>query len=194
MIDKHPNLSFAEFVAWEKEQTQRHELVGGRVVPFLDASLDHETIAVNIIAKLHAAVEPPCKVFGSAALVETKSRVGEDYYRPDVTVSCDPENVGTRLYVVKPRLIVEVLSRSNFGTDWNTKLFEYWNTPGLEQLVLVDSLERHVTSYLRAADGTWRPELSLSGGEILFAPVQVVMSLAGIYENTSLAASFDPAG
>ncbi len=153
----------------------------------MDASLDHETIAVNIIAKLHAAVEPPCKVFGSAALVETKSRVGEDCYRPDVTVSCDPENVGTRLYVVKPRLIVEVLSPSNFGKDWNTKLFEYWNTPGLEQLVLVDSLERHVTSYLRDADGTWRPELSISDGDVSFAPIAIAMSLSGIYRNTSLA-------
>jgi hypothetical protein len=41
MIEKQPNVSFAEFVAWERDQTQRHELIGGRVVTFLDASIDN---------------------------------------------------------------------------------------------------------------------------------------------------------
>jgi Uma2 family endonuclease len=187
MIEKQGNLTFAEFVAWEQDQTQRHELIGGRVVTFLDASIDHETIAVNVIAKLHASLEPPCKVFGSAALVQTTSRVGEGCYRPDATVSCDPENIGKRLYVTKPRLIIEVLSPSNSGKDWNTKLFEYWNTSCLEQLVLIDSLERHVTSYARNTDGIWQPEMSISAGDVLFAPIKIAMSVDTMYQNTSLA-------
>jgi Uma2 family endonuclease len=186
MIEKQPNVSFADFVAWEQDQTERHELIGGRVVRFLAGSVDHETITVNIISKLHASVEPPCRVFPSTAIVQTISRTGEDGYRPDVTVSCSKANVGSRLYVEMPRIIVEVVSPSNFGREWNTKLFEYWNTPSIEQLVLIESIERVVTSHVRNADGTWQKPLIFTEGTLHFVPVGVSMAFNKIYQNTSL--------
>jgi Uma2 family endonuclease len=188
MIGKDPEISFLEFVAWEQEQADRHELIAGEVVRFLGGSIDHETIAVNIIAKLHAAVEPPCKVFGSAAIVQTVSRIGEDGYRPDVTVSCAATNIGSRLYVADPKVIVEVLSPSNAGPKWNAKLFEYWNTASIEQLVFVDALERSVTSHVRDENGRWNaPVVSAGHGSLVFAPLGITMTLSKIYQNTSLA-------
>ena len=187
MIEKQAEVSFADFVAWEQRQSDRHELIGARVVPFLDGSIDHETITVNIIARLHASVEPPCKVFGSTAIVQTVSRIGEDGYRPDVTVSCSAANVGSRLYVEGPRVVVEVLSPSNAGPAWNMKLFEYWNTASIEQLVLVDSVERYITSHIRRPDGSWNAPIILIEGILEFAPLRVSISLEKLYQNTSLA-------
>jgi hypothetical protein len=63
----------------------------------------------------------------------------------------------------------------------------YWNTSSIEQLVLVDSLERHVTSYVRDTDGIWQPETSISQADLLLVPVKIRMSLDKIYQNTSLA-------
>jgi Uma2 family endonuclease len=186
MIEKQPDVSFADFVAWEQDQAERHELIGGRVVRFLAGSVDHETITVNVISKFHASVEPPCRVFPSTAIVQTLSRTGEDGYRPDVTVSCSTANVGSRLYVEMPGVIVEVVSPSNFGREWNAKLFEYWNTPNIEQFVLIESLERVVTSYVRDADGTWQKLLLVTAGALHFAPVGVSMAFDKIYQNTSL--------
>jgi len=141
---------------------------------------------VNIISKLHASLEPPCRVFPSTAIVQTISRTAEDGYRPDVTVSCSNANVGSRFYVELPRIVVEVVSPSNLGREWNTKLFEYWNTPSIEQLVLVESLERVVTAQVRDADGTWQKPLTLTDGTLYFTPVGVSMAFDKIYQNTSL--------
>lgn len=141
---------------------------------------------MNIISKLHASLEPPCRVFPSTAIVQTISRTAEDGYRPDVTVSCSNANVGSRLYVELPRIVVEVVSPSNLGREWNTKLFEYWNTPSIEQLVLVESLERVVTAQVRDADGTWQKPLTLTDGTLYFTPVGVSMAFDKIYQNTSL--------
>lgn len=185
-IENQPSVTFADFVAWEQDQAERHELIGGRVIRFLAGSVDHETITVNVIAKLHASVEPPCRVFPSTAIVQTISRTGEGGYRPDVTVSCAKTNVGQRLYVEMPRVIVEVVSPASFGRDWNAKLFEYWNTPSIEQLVLIESLERVVTSHVRNADGTWQKPLIVTEGALHFAPIGVSMALDKMYQNTSL--------
>jgi Uma2 family endonuclease len=188
VIEKQPRISFAEFVAWEQDQTQWHELIGGRVVPFRAGSADHESITVNVISKLKAAVEPPCKVFGSSAIFQTATRIGQDAYRPDVTVSCSPANIGSRLYMEEPRIVVEVISPSNSGREWNEKLFEYANTLSIEQLILIESLERYVTSHVRDANGIWqRPVILINEGTLEFSPIGVTITLAKIYEDTSLA-------
>jgi Uma2 family endonuclease len=187
MIENQAEISFADFVAWEQDQAEWHELIGGKIVPFRAGSADHESITVNVISKLKATVEPPCKVFGSSAIVQTVSRLGEDGYRPDVTVSCSPANIGSRLYIVLPRIVVEVISPSNSGRAWNAKLFEYANTPSIEQLVFIESLERYVTSHVRGADGNWLKPIIITGGTLEFTPIGVNMPLDKIYEDTSLA-------
>jgi Uma2 family endonuclease len=186
MIDKQHNISFGEFLAWEEIQTELHELINGRIVRFIAGSIDHETITVNVISKLHAVVEPPCKVFGSTAIVQTISRTGDDGFRPDITISCSPDNIGSRLYVEQPRIVVEVVSPSNSGRDWNDKLFEYWNTPSIQQLVLIESLSRHVTSHVRDVDGKWQKPIALNEGTLEFSPIGISMTLNNIYRNTSL--------
>ncbi len=186
MIDKQPEISFAEFVSWEQDQTQLHELIGGRIVPVLAASLDHETITVNVISKLNANLEPPCKVFPSIAIIQTISRTREDGYRPDATVSCSPANTGARLYVEQPLIVIEVVSPSNSGPEWNHKLFEYWNTPSIQQLVLIESRMRYVTTHVRDAGGAWLEPSVPTDGILAFTPVAVTMTIDQIYKNTSL--------
>jgi Uma2 family endonuclease len=91
-----------------------------------------------------------------------------------VTVSCSPANIGPKLSVEQPLIVVEVVSPSNSGRDWDRKLFEYWNTPEIQQLVLIDSRKRDITAHLRDESGGW------------CAPVRVSVTLDQIYHNTSL--------
>ncbi len=189
MIEPRQDVSFADFVAWERDQAELHELIAGRIVRFLAGSADDEIITVNVLAKLHASVAPPCIVFPSTTIVQTASRIGRDGYRPDVTVACSKANVGRREFIEEPRVVVEILSPSNYGHDWNAKLFEYWNTASIEQLVLIDAQARHVTSNVRDADGTWLPPLiHRNDGVLDFTPLAVSMTFEKIYANTSLAA------
>jgi Uma2 family endonuclease len=186
MIHPEHLISFADFVAWEQDQEQRHELIGGRIVPFLAASMDHELITGNVFAKLHATVDPPCRVFPSTAIVQTLSRTSVDGYRPDVTISCSTTNIGAKLYVEQPLIVVEVVSPSNSGRDWDRKLFEYWNTPSIAQLVFIDSRKRDVTSHLRDESGLWCPPIILTEGMLDFRPIRASMTLDQIYRNSSL--------
>jgi len=78
-----------------------------------------------------------------------------------------------------------VISPSNSGRAWNAKLFEYATTPSIEQLVLIESLERHVTSHVRGADGDWQRPIIVTAGALEFPPIGVTMILDAIDENTS---------
>lgn len=188
MIEPRPEISFSDFVTWEATQNELHELVNGIIVPFRAGSADHELITGNVFAKLHATMEPPCLVFPSTTIVQTANRRAKDGYRPDVTVSCSRLNVGRREFIVEPRIVVEVTSPSDAGREWDLKLFEYWNTDSIEHLILIGSLERETTSYLRGADGRWSPPATLAdNGELALPLIGVSMSFAQIYRNTSLA-------
>jgi Uma2 family endonuclease len=181
------DVSFAAFVAWEQQQTERHELVAGTVIPFLAGSADHELITGNVFARLHASIEPPCRVFPSTTIVKTVTRAGQDGFRPDVTV-CSEANIGSREFIEEPRIVVEVVSPSNRGLKWDRKLFEYWNTPSIEQLVFISSQERALTSHCRDVQGLWTAAIILEGdGVLVFPSVDVTITLTKIYQNTSLA-------
>jgi len=81
-----------------------------------------------------------------------------------------------------------VLSPSNAGRKWDEKLFEYWNTLSIAQLVLVDSRTRATSSYVRDASGVWQAPLTIEGmGTVEFPPIGSAMSLDQIYAATSLA-------
>jgi Uma2 family endonuclease len=188
MIERQPGITFAEFIAWEQEQEARHELIGGQIVAFAGGSLDHSSISSNIVTKLRATVEPPCQAFNSDAILETATRSAANGFRADAVVSCSPENVGTALFVRTPLIVVEVLSPSNAGRKWVEKLFEYWNTLSIAQLVLVDSRTRATSSYVRDANGVWQAPLTIEGmGTVEFPPIGSAMSFDQIYAATSLA-------
>lgn len=191
MIEPRPELSFSEFVAWEVAHNDLHELINGFIVPFRAGSADHELITGNVFAKIHATVEPPCVVFPSTTIVQTANRRGKDGYRPDVTVSCSPFNIGRREFIVEPRIVVEVTSPSNAGREWDLKLFEYSNTDSIEHLVLIGSLERETTSYLRGGDGRWLAPVTVTNDGLLELPrIGLTITFAQIYRNTSIAISF----
>ena len=188
MIEPQPNVSFADFVAWETAQHELHELIAGRIVPFLAGSADHALITGNVFAKLHASVDPPCRVFPSTTIVQTVSRTGKDGYRPDVTVSCSKANIGLREFIEAPMVVVEVVSPSNAGATWTAKLFEYWNTASIQQVVQIESRERVVTSSVRDESGLWMaPVVVIDNGALDFPQLSVSMPLERIYTGTSVA-------
>ncbi len=63
-----------------------------------------------------------------------------------------------------------------------------WNTLCIEQLVLIDSRTRYVTSLVRDAPGLWMPPVvSENTGTLEFTPLAITLALDKIYQNTSLA-------
>lgn len=188
MIEPRSDLSFSEFVAWETAQPDLHELINGSVPRRFGRSRTHYRQRLRQTPCEHRAAVS--RIFPSTTIVQTTNRRGRDGYRPDVTVSCAPVNIGRREFITELRIVIEVTSPSNAGREWDLKLFEYWNNDSIEQLVLIGSLERETTSCVRGADGRWAPPLTLGGDEVLtFSLIEVTMPFARIYRNTSIAFS-----
>ena len=78
-------MSLDEFLAWEREQPDRHEFDGFTIVAMTGGSLDHSTIASNFDRALSAKLRGSgCRVFRGDAKVIANGSVRY----PDVSVTC----------------------------------------------------------------------------------------------------------
>jgi Uma2 family endonuclease len=169
-----------EFLEWERQQPERYEYVGGMIVMMVGGTSDHHTISLNTGARLRAALRGS----GCRAYVEgMKVDAGEGASYPDVVVTCAPV-APKQDVVLEPVVIVEVLSRSteSCGAKW----LAYQRMPSLRQYVLVSQDEIKVEVFERA-QGTWTyGVLDNPQAELAFAVGGCTMSLAEVYEETSL--------
>ena len=151
-----PRLTAEAYLALEREQETRHELVDGYLYSMTGASLRHDEIAMNLAAALHAHLKGgPCRVYKS----DVKVRVGDDFYYPDITVRCG-ERDADDYALHDPRVIVEVLSPSTQRYDRGDKRLAYGGIPSLREYVLVSQDAMRVE--LLAGD---EPAVILTGEE-----------------------------
>lgn len=172
-----------EFLAWEREQEERYEYVGGVIRMMVGGTLDHNTITGNVFTGLRAHLRGgPCRVFVEA--VKVVSDAATMY--PDVVVTCASAS-GQSDVVPEPEVVVEVLSRSTQSFDRGPKLDAYQQIPSLKQYVLIAQDEIRVSVYDRD-DGSWRYHV-LQGlkARLDFAAGGATMTLAEIYERATVA-------
>jgi Uma2 family endonuclease len=187
MIQRIPDrVSLADFVAWELNQEPKHELLNGEIIAFSGGSIDHNDMSLNICKLLDDRVTPPCKAHNSDTISETRDSNGESGLRADASVSCSAGDVGRARYIRHPRIVVEVRSPSNVGEKWENKLFEYRDTPSIEQIVIIESETRSVRSYTRDEHWGWQQEPTIVGEGVLAFRVGVEVTLDEIYRRTSL--------
>jgi Uma2 family endonuclease len=158
-------VDFAEYLRFEQEASERHELIDGEIVAMAGATRRHNILC----GRLHDAIRPPlgdapCILERSdqrlAVHVTAKGWVG---YYPDLAVYCtnevhplDPE---TR---VNPTLLVEVTSKSTEKKDRGVKLEDYLQVASLDEYVIVSHERRELEIWTRMPDG-WRRRLAIEG-------------------------------
>jgi Uma2 family endonuclease len=172
-----------EFLAWEREQEERYEYVGGVIRMMVGGTLDHNTIAGNVFSGLRSQLRGgPCRAFMEGVKIVSASAT----MYPDVVVTCTPGS-GQSDVVPEPEIVFEVLSRSTQTFDRGVKLDAYQQIASLKQYVLVSQDEIRVSVYDRD-DGSWRyrtiqdleARLDLAVGD-------ATLSLAEIYEGATIA-------
>jgi len=110
-------MSLDEFLAWEREQPDRHEFDGFTIVAMTGGSLDHSTIASNFDRALSAKLRGSrCRVFRGDAKVIANGSVRY----PDVSVTCSRVS-GRDDTVPEPVVIIEVVSPSTERVDRGRK-------------------------------------------------------------------------
>ncbi len=177
-----PQLTPAEYLAWEEQQEFRHEYADGEVYAMTGGTLNHSEIASNFttILKNHLRGSG-CKVFNSDAKVQILE--SNSYLYPDVSFTCDDRDRRATKFISHPCLVVEVLSPTTEAYDRGDKFALYRRSTTLQDYVLVSTNAMRVDLYQRNDRGRWEI-LSYDASDVIEIPsVNLSIPVAQIYED-----------
>ena len=149
-----PVMTSADYLAWEAEQAERHEFIGGETFAMAGAEDRHVTVTMNLAFALRQHLSgSPCRTFMSDMRLNVAA--SGSYFYPDILVTCSATDLASPLIKNEPKLIVEVLSASTAAYDRGLKFSHYRSLPSLQEYVLIDIDTRAVDSYTLGSDGLW---------------------------------------
>lgn len=147
-------MTLDEFIAWENEQTERHEFFRGEVVAMVGASQVHNVVTLNLAVALHKRLDlSACRVLASDMKVRIEA--ADAMFYPDVVVSCSRSDRARAHALLEPVFVAEVLSPSTGGFDKRAKFAAYRRSPQLREYLLVEPHTRVVELFRRNAAGGW---------------------------------------
>jgi Uma2 family endonuclease len=175
-------MSAAEYLAWERNQPDKHEYHLGEVFAMAGGSPRHNFLAGAMVAELRAAVRGKgCHVLTSDQRISAEQ--DRRYVYADSVVVCGPMTLepGTADVLANPRMIVEVLSRSTATHDRGEKWEAYQRLASLTDYLLVAQGSVRVEHYQREADGSWRYRV-LEAGDTATLGNGATFSIDAVYE------------
>lgn len=180
------------YLAWEAEQSTKHEYHDGEVFAMAGASDAHVTVAGNVYMALRNHLRgSPCSVFIS----DMKLRVEEDnaFFYPDVFVTCAESDRGQSHSKSAPVLVVEVLSPATSAYDRGAKFAAYRKLPTLREYALIDPERLSLDLFRREGDSKrWVLYPIEAGGHVEWASVGLQVPLEALYEDVPITTGPQP--
>ena len=180
------------YLAWEAEQSTKHEYHDGEVFAMAGASDAHVTVAGNVYMALRNHLRgSPCSVFIS----DMKLRVEEDnaFFYPDVFVTCAESDRGRSHSKSAPVLVVEVLSPATSAYDRGAKFAAYRKLPTLREYALIDPERLSLDLFRREGDSKrWVLHPIEAGGHVEWASVGLQVPLEALYEDVPITTGPQP--
>ncbi len=148
-------LTPAEYLAWEREQVDKHEYHAGEVFAMAGGSPRHNWIAGRTQILLDRSLDTRCFTFPPDQRIVFDE--GKRYVYPDVSAVCAPIVLqeGTSDVVANPSILIEVLSSTTEQYDRGLKWEGYQCLPSVTDYLLVAQREVRVEHYLRAPRRGW---------------------------------------
>jgi len=175
-----PAMTADEYLAWEAEQPERHDFLNGEVFAMAGAEDRHVTVSLNVAMALRQHLAgTPCRTF--MADMKVQALTGNNYFYPDVLVTCGEADRLSPLVKREPTLIVEVLSPSTAAYDRGEKFAHYRRIETLKELAFIDLDTRRSDVYRRGADGLWVLHPFDAGDDVLLASVDLRISAATLF-------------
>ena len=175
-------MSASEYLAWEREQLDRHEFFRGEVFAMAGGSLRHSALAASVTRDLGVVVRGSgCQVHSSDRRVVVSPSV--HYVYPDVTLVCGAHELveGTNDVLLNPCVIIEVLSRSTEAYDRGDKWAAYQRIQSLREYVLVSQTSPRIEIFRREGE-RWHYEVVEAGGRLTLAG-RFQLEVDSIYED-----------
>lgn len=145
-------MTLVDFLAWEENQTERHEFFRGETFAMVGGTARHNRVILNLASRIGDHLDgTPCQVFAE----NMKVQISEGVLYPDVMVTCGKAEAGDEQTVTDPKLIIEVLSPSTRGYDKRDKFILYRTLSSLREYVLIDPGQRQVEVFTLAEGGAW---------------------------------------
>ncbi len=155
-VQPKPYITPEEYLAKERVADYKSEYYNGEIFAFAGASLEHNTIVINLVLKLaHQLRKRNCDIYSN--YMRVKFNATGLYTYPDAVVVCgkpqfeDDENDT----LLNPIVIIEVLPPSTENYDRGTKFEHYRTLDSLLDYILVAQDKIHVEHYVRKSDRTW---------------------------------------
>jgi len=140
-----------------------------------------------VLAQLFTAVSShvgrgPCRTLeGHSRLYVSE----QDYYLPDVWVTCADRPAPGRPGYWDATLVCEVVSAESEDRDHGTKLIDYRRLPSLREYVLLDSRRQRAHCYVRAGDA-WQHTIVLPHGTLCLDSIDLSLPLDALYVHTGV--------
>ncbi|BCU07878.1 Uma2 family endonuclease [Allochromatium tepidum] len=170
------------YLAWELEQGDKHEYLGGEVFAMVGARQEHVLVTGNLYAAIKQRLRGgPCRAYAS----DMKLRVTEAdaFFYPDVVVSCDARDHVAPYFIEHPTLIIEVLSSTTEGFDRGAKSAAYRTISTLREYALVDIDARRLEIYRRADADDWLLHDCKLQESCYFASLDLTLGFDEIFED-----------
>lgn len=177
-------ISVEDYLQGELLSDIKHEYVGGEVYAMVGVKRAHDTIAMNLIAHVHAHLRgSSCRVHSGEMKVRVQTEADDNFFYPDMHVTCSADDTHEH-FNTQPKLIVEILSDATERYDRAEKFHHYRKLTSLEEYVLIAQDTQRVECYRR--DEQWDLQLFQQGQAVFFASIDWVVDIGDIYEGLRL--------
>jgi Uma2 family endonuclease len=174
-----------EYLAWEEKQETKHEFYQGivyEVYAVTGARDAHVAVSLNIASLLKTHLRgKPCRVY--IADMRLKLAEADDYFYPDVFVTCDERDGASEYHKSHPKLIVEVLSPSTADYDRGEKFAAYRRIAELQEYAVVDATRFAVDLFRKDETGHWVLWPSDGLESVEFASIGLTAAMAELFED-----------
>ncbi|WP_353573342.1 Uma2 family endonuclease [Candidatus Albibeggiatoa sp. nov. BB20] len=187
-----------EYLAFERQSTEKHEFVDGIIYAYGDSHADDETYAMSGASQKHNIIAG--NLFGelwtsfkkrdcSVYMSDMRVKVSEtDYVYPDVVAVCADVELDDNKFdiLLNPSVIIEVLSKSTKTYDKDKKMALYQNLPTVQDYVLVAQDQYRIEHYQRRSQNQWLLTVLTEPEQILILQsVDTQISVQDVYDKVS---------
>jgi len=174
------SVSLEDYLAGECATDVRHEYIAGQVYAMVGASRSHALIvtALALAIGTHSR-NSGCQLFIADMKVRLSIAGDDIFYYPALMLSCDPED-REDLFLTRPCLIVEVLSKSTARIDRREKLLAYQTLGSLQEYVL--AAQDHPTIEVFRRANNWQRE-QITGDNLHLDCIDTDIPLTMIYQD-----------
>lgn len=181
-------ISALEYLAWEKEQLEKHEYFEGEVFAMAGAQYRHNVICTNFFGEIYIHLKgKPCTPYGSDMRIHIPENTLFTY--PDISIICN-EMVPSEMdedTAILPSALIEILSPSTKNYDRGTKFKLYRDIPTLKEYVIIDSESVSIEAFRINQNGNWELEQYKSPDQLFTMPtLGFSIPVKEIYEGTKL--------